>query len=185
MKYRKVMGALLALIMVAMALLHLGHGSFASPTGQSWLPTRLVYYDDGALPNGDWRWEVWQAGATWGEAGSDFSLAQATYYSNNDIRIGAADYPFSVASAHRSPLSGNPLTWCETVFNQNMSFSVGGSPTSYDIQTVALHEFGHWLALGDVYDNSSKVMYYSISYGTVRTTLHQDDINGIIAIYGN
>jgi hypothetical protein len=53
---------------------------------------------------------------------------------------------------------------------------------SLDIQTVMLHEFGHWLDL----DHSSPpaVMQPFIDYGEARRTLTQDDIDGAIAIYG-
>ncbi|MFH1258555.1 MAG: matrixin family metalloprotease [Elusimicrobiota bacterium] len=66
-------------------------------------------------------------------------------------------------------------------FNSTVSWSIGGS--GYDLETVALHEAGHWLVLSDIYDDAyqSSIMYgYYI--GT-RRSLFFDDIEGIKAIY--
>jgi hypothetical protein len=55
-----------------------------------------------------------------------------------------------------------------------------------DIETVALHEFGHWLNLADLYDpaDSDNVMYGYISTGDVKRWLRSCDIDGICYIYG-
>ena len=53
--------------------------------------------------------------------------------------------------------------------------------TSYDLQTVILHENGHVLGL-DHSNDTGAVMYPS--YQQADCTLGQDDINGIRAIYG-
>jgi hypothetical protein len=50
-----------------------------------------------------------------------------------------------------------------------------------DIQTVALHEFGHLLGL-DHSGNDSAVMFPSIVQ-RVRRDLHRDDLNGLLALY--
>lgn len=74
-------------------------------------------------------------------------------------------------------------TW--TKFNTRYSFTTDGSAGTYDIQSVAVHEFGHWLKLNDVYfwPWEGKVMYFTLNTGTLRRSLHQDDIDGINAIY--
>jgi hypothetical protein len=58
-----------------------------------------------------------------------------------------------------------------------------GSPIQVDLQSVAAHEFGHAAGLGHSAD-SSAVMYFSYSVGTNKRNLHQDDIDGLVAIYG-
>ena len=53
--------------------------------------------------------------------------------------------------------------------------------TSYDLQTVLLHENGHVVGL-DHSDDTGAIMYPS--YQQADCTLGQDDMNGIRAIYG-
>ena len=63
----------------------------------------------------------------------------------------------------------------------NVSFPFGTASTSYDTQSVMTHEVGHLLGL-DHSSNSAANMYYSFNPGEIRG-VHQDDINGINAIY--
>ncbi len=55
-----------------------------------------------------------------------------------------------------------------------------------DIQSIILHEFGHWLFLDDEYDFwcSENVMFYYVDYEELKRDLTQDDKDGIIHIYG-
>jgi hypothetical protein len=56
-----------------------------------------------------------------------------------------------------------------------------------DIRNVATHEFGHFLCLADLYGagDTLKTMYGVVNYCELKKrSLHSDDINGIIAIYG-
>jgi hypothetical protein len=70
----------------------------------------------------------------------------------------------------------------DIIFDEGYSWSCSGSPgfNQYDAETVALHEMGHVLAL-DHSNNFSAVMY--AYYQGVRRSLHQDDINGVCALY--
>jgi hypothetical protein len=72
----------------------------------------------------------------------------------------------------------------DMVINDYYQWDTSGSPTSeeFDLQTAALHEFGHFLHLGHD-DNPQAVMYYGIAPGEVHRTLHQNDIDGISFIY--
>lgn len=60
----------------------------------------------------------------------------------------------------------------------------GYIPGNYDIQTIALHELGHTLGLGDLYTTaaSDEVMYGY--YNGVQWTPHTGDIAGLLAKYG-
>jgi len=72
-------------------------------------------------------------------------------------------------------------------FNTNFSWNTNGSSADYDIQNVGTHEFGHSVGLADLYAaaDSEKTMYgYSGKGETKKRTLDQDDINGIIYLYG-
>ena len=69
--------------------------------------------------------------------------------------------------------------------DDNVSWSTA-TPTpggSYDIQSVMLHEFGHYLSLG--HSTSPAVMQPTIPSHVQRRSLMADDIDGIIAIYGS
>ena len=73
----------------------------------------------------------------------------------------------------------NYILEADIVFNDYHTWTTSGSG-GYDIETVALHEMGHWLSLGHS-SNQAAVMY--AYYGGVRRSLHQDDKDGISSIY--
>jgi predicted Zn-dependent protease len=52
----------------------------------------------------------------------------------------------------------------------------------FDVQSVVLHEFGHFLGLNHSNDGDA-VMYNSISGGVIKRSLYYDDSNGIYSIY--
>ena len=84
---------------------------------------------------------------------------------------------------------GSTIVECDMEFNEYYSWSTAATPPAgwYDTQSVALHEFGHYLCLADLYDpgDSAKVMYGYGSPGTTKRALHTDDIAGIRYIYGS
>jgi hypothetical protein len=96
-----------------------------------------------------------------------------------DIRIGG--YAMSstyLAATYMPPGANNYSIAGDEAFNTAQSFNIG---STYDLQTVAIHEMGHSLGL----DHSSVYaanMYPN--YKTVQRALTNDDINGIQAIYG-
>lgn len=69
-------------------------------------------------------------------------------------------------------------------FNDDFDWDATGDPrfTEVDLQSVALHEFGHWLALGHA-DNPGATMYPTLTMGTLKRELHQDEKDGISFIY--
>jgi len=97
----------------------------------------------------------------------------------------ATDLPADVvASAWRTSI-GTALIETDLVFNSGYLWSAGGDPDAMDVQTVALHELGHWLNLRDLYGDadSAKVMYGFSADGDVKRTLTNDDVAGIRWIY--
>jgi uncharacterized repeat protein (TIGR02543 family) len=59
-----------------------------------------------------------------------------------------------------------------------------------DLQTISVHEMGHWLVLNDLYGNDSgglndlaKVMYGRVGFAEERRSLTSDDTAGIRWIY--
>jgi hypothetical protein len=74
---------------------------------------------------------------------------------------------------------------CDIGFAANFpnGWSVTGLTSRFDLQSVGLHEEGHFLGLGHSADPSA-IMYHSIGLGILKRTLAADDINGIQALYG-
>ncbi len=70
--------------------------------------------------------------------------------------------------------------------NDDLRWDAVGSPAynELDLQSVVIHEMGHWLALGHDSEPDS-VMYASITMGpaSIRRTLHPNDRAGISFIY--
>ena len=75
------------------------------------------------------------------------------------------------------PTSGTPEA--DMVLNTKFSWMIDGV-NDYDVETVLLHALGHALGLAHS-DVVGAVM--EATYAGVRRTLHQDDINGITALY--
>jgi len=101
----------------------------------------------------------------WADLGTGPTLARASYFASG------------VDQAHMF------IVECDTGFNTQKTFSTSTPPTTNDLESVSLHEFGHWLVL-DHSAIEAAVMYPSIMTGTTKRVLHSDDINGIKAIYG-
>ena len=138
---------------------------------------------------------VQNAAATWSSAGANFSFSYAGttaataygYDSVNEIMwVNTLDT--GILAVAYIFYSGSTILENDVEFNNNYNWST--SPTClggyYDVQSVGLHEFGHWLCLDDLYDpaDAAKVMYGYTSSGTTKRALTADDIAGIQSIYG-
>lgn len=73
--------------------------------------------------------------------------------------------------------SGNTILETDLVFNDYYNWSTSGS--NYDVETVALHEFGHWVGLDHT---SSGIM--RPNYGGKQHNLDDDAKEGFYAMYG-
>jgi hypothetical protein len=137
-----------------------------------------------------------QRGAnTWNDVGADFtfqycgSCSSTSYGQNNTNCIMWGTTGGSLATAYYwSYVPSNEIFECDIVFNDNYTWSTDPDAPfgEYDVESVAVHELGHWLNLADLYDpaDSDKVMYGSLGSGEEVRSLHSCDIDGICYIYG-
>ncbi len=79
-----------------------------------------------------------------------------------------------------------PIIESDISFNSNYKWSTSGTD-GYDFQSVALHELGHTIGLGDLYGRAAytkdtrQVMHY---YTGVKRTLGNGDETGVWKLYG-
>jgi len=143
---------------------------------------------------------VRSAADTWNNTQSGFTFQYIGSHSNteigqnntNEIMWGAFSNSATIGRASIWTAGGN-ITECDIKFNQDYLWS-STTPVPndrMDIQSVALHELGHWLNLRDLYGNlqdeeydKAKVMYGFGYNGMNRRSFHPDDIDGIKWIYG-
>jgi len=82
-------------------------------------------------------------------------------------------------------LSSNSIIQTDIVFNSNVSWDVYSTPWKYevnDFKRVAVHELGHVLGLD--HEDSSGIATIMDPYAGDTIVPQQDDINGIIELYG-
>lgn len=139
-----------------------------------------------------WQAAFQRAASVW-EAASNINLVQVTDNGSSlgtwgdqqgdsrfgDIRIGGISLSSSVLATCFLPPSFNGGTLAgDMVFNTNQAWQINND---YDLQTVAIHEFGH--ALGLDHSTVSTADMYAI-YNGQKQSLTADDISGIQAVYG-
>lgn len=134
--------------------------------------------------------EVISAAGTWTSSGANFgfnyngvsNLTDASSDGINQIVWGSTEN--SLATAYYWSV-GNNMIEADIVFNDSYNWSRDGS--AVDVQSIALHELGHWLSLRDLYGGNdvNKVMYGFASSGAIKRSLTSGEVDGIKWIYGN
>jgi hypothetical protein len=135
---------------------------------------------------------VRSAASTWNAASAfQFSYAGSSSGSSvardghNLILWSSSLVPSGVIAVTMTWWQGSTIVEDDLCFNSNYRWGDGSGGTM-DVQTVALHEMGHWLQLLDLYgSDSDKVMYGMGDYGEIHRTLQSGDIAGARWIYGN
>lgn len=140
------------------------------------------------------------AADTWSGAGANFAFhyngahtnTVSGYNGHNEVLWGTVASAGIIAQATYW-ISGPQIVETDIVFNDvNFTWDTGGAPSGsqMDVQTIALHELGHWLNLRDLYGSSgyngndnTKVMYGFAGNGLVKRSLTQADSDGILWIY--
>ena len=145
-------------------------------------------------PNLDGRWEnvILQAAQTWAQktnitfvvvpddgAPTGAGVDQEGDPEFGDIRIGGYNFGSSTLAWSYYPPSVNNYSVAGDInFNTAMTYNIGAT---YDLFTVAAHEFGHALGLGESSTSGANIMYPT--YNGQKTALAADDIAGIQSIY--
>jgi Matrixin len=111
-----------------------------------------------------------------GDGSGSYQQGDPTF---GDIRIGGFNFNSNtIAMAFLPPPANNYSVAGDIQFNTGLTFNIG---STFDIYTVAMHEFGH--ALG-MYHSALNTAVMFPTYGSVKSGLSADDISGIQAVYG-
>ena len=156
-------------------------------TGYHWnkKPVYFEYLENGS-PITNTSLSIGNSADTWNSAGANFAFAPAGGGSCDEPEDGKVSWGNTDGGAGSTQIiesDGHKLLYMQTWLWPYENWSTTGEWNKLDLQSVMTHEFGHWLQLGDVTWPNDAVMYYEISYGEMRRSLSQDDINGIRYIY--
>ncbi len=180
----------LHVVMIAVLGILALHGKAAhgySYGGHHWdigNPTYVDFTVKSSIPY-DWTAPIAAGASAWNGQSSRFRFRAG--YADHNIARRSLDAGTLAQTYVRESWWTYRITDRDTDFNANVSFSPYGQAGRYDVQSVAAHEFGHWLMLDDLYGGGD---YWKTMYGvgapgqTYQRTLDADDINGIRAIYG-
>lgn len=175
-----------------------GNGQLRWPSGQNQIP---YYLNDNARNGADGGLAVQAAANTWNQTGASIRFTQAGSHHNrgatwdhqNEVAWGRTSTHLALAETYYWAGADGELQECDIVFNDpDYTWSTGDTlhAREVDVQSVALHELGHWLSLRDIYGDvgdreydSAKVMYGIGSLGQLKRDLHPDDVAGIQHIY--
>lgn len=123
--------------------------------------------------------------ATWTNAPGRFELVFFSD-SGHPAKSGDLGSTGTLAQSYVPTLFGTVLT-ADVTFNSNAAVTFGNanvSPIVYDYQSVALHEFGHWVKFNHAPNSeTTSVMYYALALGQVKRTLNAHDSSSMGTIY--
>ncbi len=173
------------------------YGQCSLYTGAKWSSPDVTYKFASTWPSGWSTTGVVSAATIWVESASCFSLDVSSSSTNLIDQGPLGDVttdPFPEFAATTATLNGaeTEVLGCYTQFNNDPSVTwyTGSSATipngDADMETVALHEFGLWLALNETGSYSSVMGPYYFDYdgnGLVRRDLTDDVSECVEAIY--
>ncbi len=172
------------------AVMTFGSVAFAhyslAPDGAMEAPNSIKYTY--ALPSGSdissiptsWRSAIANATSPWESAtGNAVAISESTS-STLKNRIYRTNLGSLVGETLRADYDGDDIIdGFHVRYNSGYSYYTDGK--QYDVETTALHEWGHVLGLDHVFSYTSHVMYDG--YTGVKRLLHSHDIEGINAMY--
>jgi hypothetical protein len=165
--------------------------------GKKWASDNVAYRINENLSSMTGEGQALQDAAnSWSSANSKFRLVFDGTHTNtavalnghNDLGWGTMANPAAIGQSSSWSANGI-ITECDIVLNSVMPWNT--SSPSIDIETIALHELGHWLNLRDQYGSygdgvydSGKIMYGTTYYNLLKRLVFADEILGIQWIYG-
>lgn len=163
--------------------------------GAQWPRGRVPYRIAGKLGK-EWQTAVRAAALTWDRAsGRRFRFVYRGIFKRPAVVQGdglntvgwSADLPQSTVAVTWDRSIGGAILESDLVFNASHRWSTSGDANGMDVRTVALHEFGHWLGLLDLYGDADvhKVMYGLLGTGEVKQRPAAEDVQGVRWIYSS
>lgn len=155
------------------------------------LNTSQAGYNDGT--RAEFLYAIRSAAATWNNVtAANFTLQysgstqaeQASYNGYNEVLFMNKGLGERGAVAHIWYRRDLTVVEADIWINDDYDWNADGPLEVHelDLESVLLHEFGHWFVLGHLADEST-VMYRTLSGGTMKRMLHPADEQGIAAIY--
>lgn len=167
--------------------------------GHHWAQKQVTYYIN--ENTGDMTGEgaaIRRAMATWNGSGADFTMlyggasqkATLTYDAyGNPVRNGQNDLFFTYGLGagvlavnymwveYQAQADPGSFVESDLMINDAWTWGDGASDAYFDVETVALHELGHTIGLGDQYANVERVMGAAVK-GTPRRSLSAYETEG-------
>src|SRR5271166_4358030 len=155
-------------------------------------PSVLFQTLDAKFSQATWELQFQKAAAVW-QAVANINLSQVSDDGSpeatngnqqddprfGDIRIGMLNLGSGVLGETLLPPPANGGTDAGDIFlNSTASWQIN---TDYDLETVAIHEFGHALGLGESQITTACMYAY---YNGMKQSLTSDDIAGIQSVWG-
>lgn len=169
-------------------------------TGKKYLSSHISFNINESNANcEDAALAVINAANTWTMAGANFSFEFAVLDTStvdkldliNEIRWGPLPRR-TAANTHITDVD-NSIVESDLIFNDSLMWDADLSTGSdkFDVESAALHEFGHFIGLADLYGNingdmdydSNKIMFGRMFQGKSKRVLTAGDIAGIKYIY--
>jgi len=157
-------------------------------------PSALFQTMNAKFSTATWELQFQKAAAVW-EAVANINLAQVSDDGSpescngdqqddprfGDIRIGAVNLGTGVLGETFLPPPFNGGTAAGDMFLNSNPVATWNINSAYDLETVAIHEFGHALGLGESQITTACMYAY---YNGTKQSLTSDDIAGIQSVWG-
>ncbi len=158
------------------------------------VPSNLQATLNSQFPTADWKLQFAMAAAVWQKvanvnfyqvsdngASLGASGAQQSDSRFGDVRIGGYAMSGSIlAFAYLAPPANGGTYAGDMLFNTSASWQING--TTYDLLTVAIHEFGHAIGMG--HSALSTASMYP-AYNSIKQAATTDDVSGVRSIYNS